>query len=54
MYKIIMHLATINSMAMTEALCSNLNNLPIYATSVNGDIDLINSCFDINYSQILA
>jgi hypothetical protein len=54
MYKIIMRLATIDSVATTEALCANLNNLPIYAASVNGDIDLINSYFDVNYSQILA
>jgi hypothetical protein len=54
MYKIIMRLATIGSVATTEALWANLNNLPIYATSVNGDIDLINSYFDVNYSQILA
>jgi hypothetical protein len=54
MYKIIMHLATIDSMATTEALRSNLNNLPIYAASVNGDINLINSYFDVIYSQILA
>jgi hypothetical protein len=55
MYKIIMRLATINSVATTEALRANLNNLPIYAASVvNGDIDLINSYFDVNYSQILA
>jgi hypothetical protein len=54
MYKIIMRLATINSMATTEALCSNLNNFLIYAASANGDINLINSYFDVNYSQILA
>jgi hypothetical protein len=54
MYKIIMWLATINSVATTETLCANLNNLHIYAASINGDIDLINSYFDMNYSQILA
>jgi hypothetical protein len=54
MYKIIMRLATINSVVTTEALWANLNNLPIYTASVNGDIDLINSYFDVNYSQILA
>jgi hypothetical protein len=31
-----------------------LTNLPIYAASVNGDVDLINSYFDVNYTQILA
>jgi hypothetical protein len=54
MYKIIMSLTTINSVVTTEALCSNLKNLPIYAASVNGDINLINSYFNVNYSQILA
>ncbi len=54
MYKIIMRLATINSVETIEALCSNLNNLPIYATSVNSNINLINSYFDVNYSQILT
>ncbi len=28
--------------------------MPIYAASVNGSIDLINSYFNVNYSQILA
>jgi hypothetical protein len=54
MYKIIMRLATINNIATTETLCANLNNLHIYAASVNGNIDLINSYFNLNYSQILA
>ncbi len=54
MYKIIMRLVTNDSVATTEALWANLNNLPIYAASVNGNIDLINSYFDVNYSQILA
>jgi hypothetical protein len=54
MYKIIMRLATINSVATTKTLCTNLNNLPIYAASVNGSINLINLYFDVNYSRILA
>jgi hypothetical protein len=54
MYKIIMRLAMIDSVATDEALQANLTNLPIYTTSVNGDIDLINSYFDVNYSQLLA
>jgi hypothetical protein len=54
MYKIIMRLATINSIATTKTLCANLNNLLIYAASINGNIDLINSYFDVNYLQILA
>jgi hypothetical protein len=49
-----MQLATIDSVATTETLRANLTNLPIYAASNNGDIDLINSYFNVNYSQILA
>jgi hypothetical protein len=54
MYKTIMRLATIESIATTETLHANPNNLPSYAASVNGDVDLINSYFDTNYTQILA
>ncbi len=54
MNKIIMHPGTINSVATTEFLCKNFYNLPLYAASVNGNVDLINSYFDANYSQILA
>ena len=49
-----MQLATIDSVATAETLHANLTNLPIYAASVNGDIDLINSYFNVNYSQILT
>ncbi len=54
MYKIIMRLATIDSVATTETLRKNLDGLPAYAASVNGDVDMINSYFDANYSQILT
>jgi hypothetical protein len=54
MYKTIMRLATIDFVATTETLRANLNNLPSYAASVNGDVNLINSYFDTNYTQILA
>mgnify|MGYP006168202219 FL=1 len=53
-YKKIMQLATIDSVATTETLRANLTNLPIYVASVNGNIDLINPYFDVNYTQILA
>jgi hypothetical protein len=53
-YKKIIQLATIDSVATTETLRANLTNLPIYAASVNGNINLINSYFDVNYTQILA
>jgi hypothetical protein len=54
MNKIIMRLATIDSFATIETVCANFNNLSIYAASVNGNIDLINSYFDVNYLQILV
>ncbi len=49
-----MRLATIASVTTTKTLCANLNNLPSYTASVNGDVNLINSFFDTNYTQILA
>jgi hypothetical protein len=54
MYKIIMRLATMDSIATNEALQANINSLPQYATSANGDVNLINSYFDVNMSQLLA
>jgi hypothetical protein len=54
MYKTIMRFATIYSVATTKTLHANLNNLPFYAASVIGDVDLINSYFNTNYTQILA
>jgi hypothetical protein len=54
MYKVIMRLATINSIATTQTLRDNLQNLDVFAATVNGNIDKINSEFDQNYSQIIA
>ena len=54
MYKVIMRLATINSIATTQTLWDNLQNLGVFAAMVNGNIDKINSEFDQNYSQIIA
>ena len=54
MYKVIMRLATIDSVATTKALRNNLQNLGTYASTVSGDIDKINTEFDKNYSQIIA
>jgi hypothetical protein len=54
MHKVIMRLATINSIATTQTLRENLQNLGVFAAMVNGDIDKINSEFDQNYSQIIA
>jgi hypothetical protein len=52
--KIIMRLATINSIATTQTLRENLQNLEIFATTVNGDIKKIHSKFDTNQLQLLA
>ena len=49
-----MRLATINSVATTTTLRKNLENLPIYTPSVNSDVNMINSYFIANYSQIIA
>jgi hypothetical protein len=54
MYKVIMRLATIDSVATTQALRDNLHALGMFASTVSGNIDKINSEFDKNYSQIIA
>jgi hypothetical protein len=54
MYKVIMRLATIGLIATTQNLRDNLQNLGVFAATLNGDIDKINSKFDQNYSQIIA
>ncbi len=54
MYKVIMRLATIDSVATTQTLRGNLQNLSVFAAMVSGDIDKINTEFNKNYSQILA
>ncbi len=52
MYKVIMWLATINSVATTQALRVNLQALGSYASTVSGNIDKINTEFYKNYSQL--
>jgi hypothetical protein len=54
MYKVIMRLATIDSVATTKALRKNLQELGTYASTVSGDIDKINTEFDKNYSQLIS
>ncbi len=54
MHKVIMCLATINSIATTQTLWDNLQNLSVFAATVSDDIDKINTEFDSNYSQIVA
>jgi hypothetical protein len=54
MYKIIMRLATINTVATLQVLRDNLNNLGVFAATVNGNIKKINVKFYQNYAQLLA
>jgi hypothetical protein len=54
MYKIIMWLATIDTVATTQALQDNLQNLGTFSATVNGDIAKIHGEFDKNYSQLIA
>ncbi len=54
MYKIIMRLATIDTVATTQTLGDNLNNLGVFAARVSGNINKINGEFDKNYMQLLA
>jgi hypothetical protein len=54
MYKIIMCLATIDSVATTQTLRNNLQSLGVYAATVSGNIDKVHNNFDKNYSQLIA
>jgi len=54
MYKISMRLATIDSVATTQTLRDNLQNLGVFAAMNKGNINKINVEFDTNYSQLLA
>ena len=54
MYNVIMHLATIDSITTTQTLRDNLQHLSVFAATVQGNIDKINTEFNTNYSQILA
>jgi hypothetical protein len=49
-----MALTTINSVATTKTLHSNLRELPTYCSIIKGDIELLHSYFDSNYTQIIA
>ncbi len=54
MYKIIMRLATINSVATTQMLRDNLQSSGRYAATVSGNINKVHSKFGKNYSQLIA
>ncbi len=49
-----MRLATIDSVATTQALRDNLHALGAFASTVSGNINKISAEFDKNYSQIIA
>ncbi len=42
-HKKIMALATIDSVATTKTLCSNLRELPTFCSTIKGDIELLHS-----------
>ncbi len=50
MYKIIMHFATINSVATTQTLRINLQSLGLFVATVSGDINKLHNKFDKKYS----
>jgi hypothetical protein len=54
MYKIIMRLATINSVSTTQTLRNNLQSLGMYVAMVSSNIDKVHSKFDKNYSQLIT
>jgi hypothetical protein len=54
LHKKVMALATIDSVATTKTLRSNLREITTYCATVKGDIKLLHSYFDTNYSQIIA
>jgi hypothetical protein len=49
-----MALATIDLVAATKTLCSNLRELPTYCSTIEGDIKLHHSYFNTNHTKIIA
>ena len=54
LHKKVMALATIDFVATTETLRSNLREITTNCATVKGDIELLHSYFDTNYSQIIT
>jgi hypothetical protein len=54
MYKIIMPLATIDSVATMQTLGHNPQSFGVNVATVSGNIDKVHSEFDKNYSQLIA
>ncbi len=53
-HKKIMALTTINSVATTKTLQANLREITTYCATVKGNIELLHTHYDTNYSQIIA
>ncbi len=54
LYKIIMRLATIDSVATTQTMQENLQSFGVIAATVYGDINKIHDKFDRNHLELLA
>jgi hypothetical protein len=54
MYRIIMRLGTIDPIATMQTVQENLQNLGVFAATVNGDINRMHGKFDRNHLQLLA
>jgi hypothetical protein len=54
MYKIIMRLTTMDSVATKQTLHENLQALATFTATVQGDIDKIHEEFNKNYSQLIS
>jgi hypothetical protein len=53
-YKIIMRLTTLDTKLTNRALRNDIKELPTYALTVNGDIDLIHKKFNDTYAMLKA
>ncbi len=53
LHKKVMALTTINSVATTKTLRSNLREISTYCATIKGNIDLLHSYFVNYYSQII-
>jgi hypothetical protein len=54
LHKKVMALATIDSVATTKTVHSNLREIPTYCATVYRNIELLHTYFDNNHSQIIA
>ncbi len=54
LHKKVMALATINSVATTKTLRSNLREILAYCATIKGNIDLLYTYSNDNYYQIIA